>query len=90
VILFQEASANDSDFVKDCLASEMVPVCFYDTVEASDNPIPLTIQETVLENAARLFLKIRVHHKLKIMMDRVQRGWREKSMRKRLRPIDKV
>lgn len=86
--LFRQTAASVStdkaqDFTSKCMNTNAVSTCFYDTLyefELSEN-----VQEDTLQNILHLYFKIRIHHKLKLMMDTRRRDWKEKSMRRKLK-----
>ena len=80
---------NDKDFVKVCVGNDNITSCFFEALNDCEMTIPTEVMESILVKILQLFFKIRIHHKMTTIMDKIlleeNKAKKEKSLRKRLK-----
>ena len=79
---FRRSDNKESTFVENCTNSDSVTLPFYDTLYCLD--ISKNVLEDIFDCIVCLYFKIRIHHRLNRVMDKVKTEWRAKSLRKTL------
>lgn len=78
-----------SNFLQRCLSNQIITSSFYEAVNECNNTVKEDIIGEILDTILILFFKIRIHHKLKVVMDSIRKqenkSKKEKSLRKKLK-----
>ena len=80
--VFRACQNKESVFVRKCVENESVSTFLYDTVYSFD--ISKDVLDDTFDNILCLYFKIRIHHRLNQVMDKVNSEWCAKSLRKQL------
>ncbi|XP_055889512.1 uncharacterized protein LOC129926915 [Biomphalaria glabrata] len=78
-----------SDFLQKCLDNQLITSAFYGLINDGNKIVNDEIMGEILDTIIILFFKIRMHHKLKVLMDSIRKqenkSRKEKSLRKKLK-----
>lgn len=73
-----------SEFLQKCLDNQLITSAFYDIINEGNKKVNDDILREILDNIVILFFKIRMHHKLKVLMDSIRKQEKKSSKEKSL------